>query len=358
MPQSRLFVKPSSGEQHQGHGKHIRSCYDDAMRIRLRLPAPLTTLFLIMPLGLCQAASPVARPLSEAAFYPQRSAQGQVVSLNESRIPAEINARILRIAVEPGQVVKRGTLLALLDCRDYDLASERAASALQASEARLRLNRLQAERSDKLAAQGFISREGQDARQAELEVARADVAVQQALLRTARHTQGKCTLRSPFPAVVLSRPGQVGETANPGSPVVVLSDLSSLQVQADIQWRDAEDLKRAESVEFETQGRRYAVKLVRLSPALDRATRLMEGRLTFAKDSAPPGSVGRLVWTSREPHIRAEWLVRRGGRLGVYVMEAGKAVFMPLPEAQEGRPVPTRLPLTSLIVVQGQQALP
>lgn len=55
-----------------------------------------------------------AKPLREIAVYPERTAQAQVVSLNESRIAAELTARIVKLAVEPGQRIARGALIAQL----------------------------------------------------------------------------------------------------------------------------------------------------------------------------------------------------------------------------------------------------
>lgn len=59
---------------------------------------------------------------------------------------------MVRLAVEPGQRIARGGLIAQLDCHDYALASERAAAALSAAEARARLAELQLGRTQKLAA--------------------------------------------------------------------------------------------------------------------------------------------------------------------------------------------------------------
>ena len=45
---------------------------------------------------------------------------------------------------------------------------------------------------------------------------------------------------------------------------------------------------------------------------------------------------------------------RRNGRLGVFLHLGGKAVFTPLPGAQEGRPVAIDLPLQSEIIIHGR----
>ena len=295
-----------------------------------------------------------AKPLREVALYPERSAQAQVLSLNESRIASELAARIVRLAVEPGQRIARGALIAQLDCRDYDLAAERASAAKAASAARARLADLQYSRTQKLAAEGFVSKEALDSRAAELEVARADVAVNAAALNTARAAQGKCAVRAPFPAIVLERLAQEGEMAQSGTPLLSLLDTSSIEVRAEVQADDAVSLKSASRIDFVDSAGRYPLRLVRLSPALTKNSRLAEARLRFTAAAAAPGSSARVFWQSREMHVPAQLLARRQGRLGVFVATDKTARFHVLPGAQEGRPAKaTGLLPDSRIVVRG-----
>jgi multidrug resistance efflux pump len=128
----------------------------------MRLSLPLLLLFAL------PAFAWEAKPLRQIAVYPERSAQAQVVSLNESRIAAELSARIVSLAVEPGQRITRGSLIVRLDCRDFELAVERAEAAISVSRARARLAELQHSRSVKLAGEGFLSKDALDSRFAEL----------------------------------------------------------------------------------------------------------------------------------------------------------------------------------------------
>jgi len=299
-----------------------------------------------------------AKPLREIAVYPERSAQAQVVSLNESRIAAELAARIVKLAVEPGQRIARGALIAQLDCRDYDLATERAVAVTQASDARAKLADLQHARALKLVAEGFISKEGLDMRSAERDAARADVAVNAATVKTARAAQAKCVLRAPFPAIVLERLAQEGEMAAPGMPLVSLLDTSHIEVRAEVQEADLAGLQSARQITFVNAEARYPLRLLRLSPARLKSSRLAEARLRFTAAAAAPGSSARVIWASPEMHISAELLARRQGKLGVFVATGKTARFHPLPNAQEGRPAKAEgLPADSRIVVRGQGEL-
>lgn len=298
-----------------------------------------------------------SQPLSAIQIFPERSATAQVVSLNESRVSAEITARIVSINVEPGQVIKKNDLIAQLDCADYNIATERALAALQVSEANAKLAKVQLTRSQKLADQKFISPSGLDTQIAQTEAAQAEVAVNQAAVKTARNNQSKCQIRSPFPAIVMERVAQVGEIIASGGSIVLLRDTSTLEIKAEIQERDA-NLEGVDNFEFVTASGRYPLRLVRLSPAASKTTRLLEARLKFTGNAATSGSSGRLVWLSRTPHLPAEIVVRRKGKLGIFVVEQNQPKFVALPYAEEGRPVAIpELPANTIIVTKGHATL-
>jgi len=322
----------------------------------MRLLALLVAIAL--PLHPARADPAVAtRTLAEVALYPQREASAQAVARNESRIAAEIAARIAEIPVEVGQTVARGAVVARLDCRDQALARERAKAALAAARSRLALAEQQLARARGLVAKGFISREALDARDSEVEVLRADRAQARVQLATAERAVGKCSLHAPFPAIVRGRLGQVGELAVPGTPLVALADASRIEVAAQLQPRDADSLRAASDIRFLGDGGPRALKLLRISPAIDPQARTVEARLAFAAEPAPPGAAGRVVWRDNAPHLPPELVVRRGGRLGVFVDAGGVARFHELPGAQEGRPAPVSLPADARVVVEGQLTL-
>lgn len=298
-----------------------------------------------------------AQTLGEIAIFPERTAAAQVLSLNESTLSAEITARIEHIVAEPGQTVASGALLAQLECSDYVLAGERAAAALKASEAQAKVAELQLSRSQQLAEQKFISAAGLDTQAAQTAIARADVAVNRSNLKTAQNTQKKCAIRAPFPAVIVERIAHEGEVVAPGTPLIAIRDLSRIEVRADVQEKDR-SLQAAKEILFRDNRGDYPLRLIRLSPALHQSTRLLEARLRFADKPAASGSSGRLLWRTPQPHLSPEIIVRRDGQLGIFVVEQNKPRFLPLPDAEEGRPVAAPdLPAETRIVTRGQQAL-
>ena len=297
------------------------------------------------------------KPLSEIAIYPERDASAQAVSLNESRVAAEISGRIEAIPVRVGERVARGTVLARIDCRDHELGRERANAALKVTRSRLALAEQQLERARALSTQGFFSKEAVAARETELQVQRAEGEQARAQLDVAERAVGKCTVRSPFAAIVRERLGQVGELAAPGSPLIAISDAGNVEISAQIQLKDAASLRKARDLHFVGDGQARALALLRISPAIAPQARTLEAGLRFKAEPAAAGASGALIWRDSRPHVPAELIVRREGRLGVFAAEDGVARFHPLVEAQEGRPAPVELAPGTRLVVAGQLAL-
>ena len=297
------------------------------------------------------------RPLDAVVIHPLREAPAQTVSLNHTKLSAEIAARIVRIPVEPGQRIARHAVVAELDCGDIRIAAERAEAAQASAEARLQLARQQLERNRDLAAKNFISADALAGRKTEVDVLAAELQLQAAAARAARRDIGKCAVKSPFPAIVDARLAQVGEWASPGTPLVQLWDTSSLQLSAQVQASDADTLGRS-TARFISQGREYPLRLLRISPALNPAARTREARFAFAGTPPGPGAHGVLRWRDPRAWLPADYLVRRGTALGVFVSVDGRARFVTLPGAQEGRPaLADALPTDARLVTEGRRAL-
>ena len=319
----------------------------------------LFTILLFLAGPALAAPAPVVRaqPLSVIAIYPERSAQAQVLSRNDSKLSAEIAAKILGIPVQVGQRVKRGSVLVELDCGDFKIARQRAEAQQNAASARMQLAQMQVKRARELSQSGFISKDALDARATELSVAQAERDLAVAQTAAALREVSKCAIRAPFDAVVQERMGKVGELAAPGTPLVALVDMSHLEVGVDLQQKDVVSLQQTHATHFETQGQRYALKLLRVSPVVNLQSRSQEARFSFVKEAASPGLSGRVLWRDPQTHIAPEYVVLRNTQLGIFVWKNGVARFVPLAGAQEGRPAAAPYVPETLVITAGHLEL-
>ncbi len=321
---------------------------------------PLATLLLCLAAGAAPAADisgvSTAR-LADIALYPERSAPATVVSLNRSIISARINAQVEALPVKVGDVVEKGRLLAELDCSDYELATAEAEARLDVLQARIGLARRQLERTRTLSLRQSVAEELLDEREAALAVLAGERRAARAGLDRARLQGARCRITSPFRALVSQRLSAIGQYAATGTALLEIIDLDRLELSAQIFNRDSAQILTTDALYFEHARRRYPLKLRVISPAINSETRNREARLLFAAEPALPGAAGKLIWRDKRPHIPARYLLRRGGELGVFVVENGAARFVAIAGAQTGRASPTLLAPETRIAVEGQFAL-
>ncbi|ADE16302.1 efflux transporter, RND family, MFP subunit [Nitrosococcus halophilus Nc 4] len=315
----------------------------------------LLVLLSSIPELLGAAGEPVtAKPLAQLTEFPQVTAPAEVITLNDSRLSAEVTAVIVSLPVEVGQVVETGTPLVQLEKTDLELALKRAEATLTSLEARQALAQRQLTRAQSLANQKLITEEMLNQRQTELKVSKAEMAVQRITVEQLRRDLEKTVIRAPFKAIVAEQLSQVGELAMPGTPLIRILDAERILVSAKLQPRDPLSLRNAGTLEFVNGNNRYPVKLHRIIPALDLRQRSQEVRLRFLETPALIGTTGNLVWHPQAPHLPADLLVRRGGAIGVFVLANGRAKFVTLPGAQEGQPAKINLPEDTPIIIDGR----
>lgn len=303
------------------------------------------------------------KPVNELALYPLREASASVVARNQAKISSEVSGVIVQMVAETGQTVARGAELVQIDPTDYRLNLERARASLESSRARLAQAESQLRRARELQAQNFISSEAVTQRETEKAVVEAELKVSENALAQAQRALSKTSLRAPFAAVVLSRAASVGELANPGTLLLTLVEAAPPQVSAALTAADVTSFDSARELSFESQGRTWALKKLRIAAAVNPGTRTREARLVFTDvESALPGTEGRLLWRDTRIHLPASVIATRGVgadlRYGVVVVEQGKARFVPIAGVQEGRPVllPREL-YNAIIVTRGQNAV-
>jgi cobalt-zinc-cadmium efflux system membrane fusion protein len=177
---------------------------------------------------------------------------GQLVPNEDrtSRLGAPARGRVIAVRVQPGDRVSRGQLLVTLQSPEAGMAQADAAKAqaeVTSRRAQSRYARSARERADRLLALKAIPRQDYERAIADDEAAHAALTQAEAELRRARSTaeqlgagagagagaspSGEIALRSPLAGVVLARTAIPGSVIEAGSPLVVVTDPSSLWLQ-------------------------------------------------------------------------------------------------------------------------------
>ena len=163
---------------------------------------------------------------------------GTVQGSRRADLSFRVSGTLNRINVENGANVKRGTLLATLDPRDFNTRISQAQSAL--SQAQAQHNNAQADfkRYENLYRQKVIARSQYDTYKTQVDVAKSAVDSAQANLKAARDSLRDTELRAPFDGVIASRTVENFQDVTAKQTIFTLQDLSSLEIVFNIPDND------------------------------------------------------------------------------------------------------------------------
>ncbi len=192
------------------------------------------------------------------------NASGYVVAQRKAAVASKVTGRLISIAVEEGDVVKKGDVIAKLENEDSAAAQKQALANLESSRAGLESAKAESydaknnlNRQKELLAKGYVSRLEYDSAEARYKkaaaaVASAEAAVRSyvAALRGAEVALGYTFIRAPFDAVVLTKDADIGDIVTPigaaasaKAAVVTIADMDSLLVEADVSESNLKQVK-------------------------------------------------------------------------------------------------------------------
>ena len=186
---------------------------------------------LVALLAACGKAPPPEEPVravklvtvGETAYEAGHEYAAEVRARVESRLGFRVAGKIVRRAVEPGQRVQAGQLLAQLDARDYQLAAEAARPQVASATTPRDLAAADLKRFQSLRDQGFISGAEMERRSAQLKAAQATLDQARAQQSSQGNQAAYTQLLADAGGVVTGVDAEVGQVVAAGTPVVRLA---------------------------------------------------------------------------------------------------------------------------------------
>ncbi|MFK7958415.1 MAG: efflux RND transporter periplasmic adaptor subunit [Lysobacterales bacterium] len=296
-------------------------------------------------------------PLSDVTVTAKYQAQAEVVALNRSQLTVEVTGIVDEIAVEVADKVKAGDLLVRLDDSDLQLELRQAQAQLASADARVQQAKARLERAQRLRHSEFISADDLLDRETDLKIQEADRDRLEVATRLAKRRLDYTRIEAPYDATVIARSAQVGQRVSPGQLILTLVDVAPPMVMANIPAADLPSLERATGFALNTQSGNFDLQLDAIAGAIDPETRIIPARFAFPAQSALPGATGTVNWTSNGTLIPVHLIVRRNGELGIFVVADDCPKFVPLPEAEEGRPSRHHLSGDTAVITSGHKRL-
>jgi RND family efflux transporter MFP subunit len=171
----------------------------------------------------------------DATYHASRTYVGTLHPWVEANVgPQLVSAYVDSVLVRPGAKVKRGDVLATLDCRNASTASHAIAMQAHAIEARQKAIADEADRTQRLLEGGYASANEVEQALSQSASEGAQLEAQKATLAHSSLEVGDCVLRAPFDGEIGDRFVDPGAFARPGTSIVSLVDRSTVRFAGDI----------------------------------------------------------------------------------------------------------------------------
>ncbi|MEH3107183.1 MAG: efflux RND transporter periplasmic adaptor subunit [Sphingomonas fennica] len=220
------------------------------------------------------------------------TAPGMLAALRDMPVGvAGEGGQVVSVLAEPGDWVKRGQVLAVID---RSMQVEQAASLaanVAVAEADARFTQAQLTRAQALVARGFISRADIDQRTATRDAAAARVRVAKAQLGEQRARIGRLNVVSPTAGLVLTRTVEAGQIVGGQGQQGVLfrvAENGTMELLARLAEQDLAGLKVGSPATVTPVGatRGFPGRIRQLPPIIDATTRQGITRITVGYDPA------------------------------------------------------------------------
>jgi len=326
----------------------------------------LAFIFVALRTGPMAPVSVTVMTVERAAITPSLFGIGTVEARYVHKIGPTLAGRVLRVDVEPGDLVRAGQVLGEMDPVDLDdkiiaqtAAMQRAKAAVHAVEsqileanARVTYAKAQALRYSQLGKSQVVSAEAVGAKQQEFQIAQAALSTIRANLEAARQEKSRLVselnglqrqrsnlkLVSPVAGLVSRRDADPGTTAIAGQSVIEIVDPG-------IRWINVRfDQKRAQGLRAELpaqillrsqSGKSLEGKVTRVESHADSVTEEVLAKVEFRQRPEKMPSIGELAEVTvalghlkETPFVPNASVQRVDGHMGVWVVEDGDLRFV------------------------------
>lgn len=145
---------------------------------------------------------------------------GTLEGVIDPTVAAEISARVMQVLVHPGQTVKKGQTIALLDGSDFGLQRQEAQTEVSRYEVLIANQSKVVERNRTLVEKNFISKNALDDADSQLNALKQQLAGSKSRINTINHNGAKNRVVAPTDGVVEKQTVANGDFVRVGDPIV------------------------------------------------------------------------------------------------------------------------------------------
>jgi RND family efflux transporter MFP subunit len=320
--------------------------------------------------ALASRPKPVTVVAAKAATYrPSRVYVGSLQPWVQASVgPQLISAYVDTVLVRPGAIVKRGEVLATLDCRDASASVKAITARARALDTHQKAAAHESERTQGLLDGGFVSPNEAEQKASQSASEEAQLEAERANLTRSALQVSDCILRAPFAGEIAQRSIDPGAFVRPGSSIVTVVDRSTVRMTADAPEIDFDLIPPGTKVTVHAYATNRDVSGVisRRAPAADAATRTVHFEIDIADAarSIPVGTTGEVRIEVGTPRAATQVPLYaanvRGSKASMFVVDhdvAHAKTFPVLGEIGGALYLEPKLAAGSAVVTEGRALL-
>jgi membrane fusion protein, multidrug efflux system len=223
------------------------------------------------------APRPVTVVAAQSTSYQDtRTYVGAVEPWVEANVgPQYISAYVSTVVVRPGDTVKRGQILATLDCSNPNAATRAVEMQARAAGARVQAASDEAARFSTMLDGGFVATNEVEQKTAVSLAEAARLLETRANVLKSSLDVSDCVLRAPFDGEVGTRSSDPGAFVHPGAAIVSVVDRDTMRVTVDASEKDLDALAPSTMVQIDilATGSHLSAPISRRAPRVDPSTR-------------------------------------------------------------------------------------
>ncbi len=284
-----------------------------------------------------QAESPAAQlkvqvmALEKAPL--ERVVDGTIEAINQATVSAQTSGRITEIFYDVNDFVPAGALIMKLRATEQRAGMQQAQAAVQQALTREQEARQQFARVEGLYKDKVATKAEYDAALANRDAAQAQLAAARAALGAAQEGVAYTEVRAPYAGIVTRRMVQVGETVQPGTPLMSGVSLQYLRVNLELPQSVVEKVRAIRKAAIYVNGKRVEATSFTVFPEADATTHTFHARANLPENATDlhPGmfvKVGLVVGEAERLLIPMTALVTRSEVTAVYVLSKEGAVSL------------------------------
>ncbi|MGC4091262.1 MAG: efflux RND transporter periplasmic adaptor subunit [Polyangiaceae bacterium] len=219
---------------------------------------------------------------------------GTLLANRESDVAADASGRVVFTAVERGEFVPAGAVLARLDARGAALSRSAAVAEVAAQHAQSDNAKAECERADKLFAASAITKAELDCAHAGCEALGSSSLAAVARQQMAEKFIGDAVIRAPFAGMIVDRAVDLGEYVSPGRRIATLVEVNPLRLELVLPESSASGVKAGSHVDFRVRSfdkQTFSANVKYVGPVLRRQTHdlVVEALVDNADGKLRPG---------------------------------------------------------------------